>query len=129
MRLIPACFAHALQRCTSRLCMNFILIFQYAMDNKQHLQPVKALNRGELPAPCVTVIVWCACCAVVVWTTYGVARAWLLPIGVDVTGQVPVPLVSVTVVPRTVPTPLQDIQAHGRAGRTVVRGVVRGEED
>ena len=31
MRMIPACFAHALQRCTSRLCMHFLLTFQEVM--------------------------------------------------------------------------------------------------
>ena len=31
IRMITACFARALQRCTSRICMHFLLMFQEVM--------------------------------------------------------------------------------------------------
>ena len=51
MRMIPACFARALQRCTSSLCMHFLLTFQEVMTisktrNQLYMRASPALTLG-----------------------------------------------------------------------------------
>ena len=54
MRMITACFARALQRCTSRICMHFLLAFQEVMPisktrNQLYINTQLALAQGSVP--------------------------------------------------------------------------------